>query len=51
MSKDDESMEEMREVLQSVIRKAETGLQVKDPRHRRQLLREICYATAEYVTK
>jgi hypothetical protein len=35
--------------LQSIIAKAQVALQVKDPRHRRQLLQEICLIAAEYV--
>jgi hypothetical protein len=51
MSEGGKRLNEMREVLQAVIRKAETGLKVTDERHCQQLLREICYTTAEYVTK
>jgi len=39
----------MSEKLEEVKRKADTGLQLKDPRHLKQLLREICFIAAEYI--
>jgi len=46
-----QSLDEMHAKAAEVIRKAKTALEAQDERLCRQLLREVCFSTTEYVTK
>ena len=44
-------MEKAKEDLRKIIEKAQLGLKLTDERQLKQMLTEICFITAEYVTK
>jgi hypothetical protein len=47
----DRASEEIHRLFERIAYLAAVGAAVEDPRYCRQLLCEICYLTAEYVTK